>query len=45
MSDLKSRIAEGGRVIIPAKLRKQYGLKIGEEVILRPIGGFDTDIK
>lgn len=37
MSELKSKITEGGRIIIPAKLRKMFNLKIGEEVILRPM--------
>ncbi len=37
MNDLKSRITEGGRIIIPAKLRKLFNLKIGEEIILRPM--------
>ena len=38
MQVLKTRITEGGRVVIPAKLRKQFNLKIGQEIILSLIG-------
>jgi AbrB family looped-hinge helix DNA binding protein len=29
-----AKIAEGGRVVIPAALRKELGLEIGDDVIL-----------
>ena len=28
------RVAEGGRIVIPAEYRKALGLKVGDEVIL-----------
>lgn len=34
MSELKTRIREGGRLIIPAAYRKALGLKPGDEVVL-----------
>ena len=35
MPDFHSKIAEGGRVVIPADYRRALGLKIGDEVIVR----------
>ncbi len=29
---ISAHISDGGRVVIPAELRKAYGLKIGDEV-------------
>lgn len=29
------KISEGGRIVIPAEYRKQLGLEIGDELILR----------
>lgn len=31
---IRSRIAEAGRLVIPADLRRQYGLSEGDEVLL-----------
>lgn len=33
--DTTVKIADGGRVIIPAPIRKQLGIEIGDELILR----------
>ncbi len=35
MEQTTTKIAPGGRVVIPAKFRKQLGLRAGDEVILR----------
>lgn len=34
VASVKAKIAEGGRVVIPAEYRKALGLHIGDEVIL-----------
>ena len=34
MSRILTKIAEGGRVVIPSEFRKSLGLEIGDEVIL-----------
>ena len=34
MSELKTKISEGGRLVIPAAYRKALGLKPGDEVVL-----------
>ena len=34
MNDMRTRIGEGGRVIIPSIFRQQLQLKIGDEIIL-----------
>ncbi len=34
MGELKTRIREGGRLVIPAAYRKALGLKPGDEVVL-----------
>ena len=34
MSEVKTKIGEGGRVVIPARYRKSLGLKSGDDVIL-----------
>ena len=31
---LKTRITEGGRIVIPAEYRKALGLQVGDEVML-----------
>jgi len=31
---IRTRVAEGGRIVIPAEFRKALGLKVGDEVIL-----------
>jgi AbrB family looped-hinge helix DNA binding protein len=35
MSTIRARVAEGGRIVIPAKYRRALGLEVGDEVILR----------
>ena len=35
MVQFKVKLAEGGRVVIPAAYRKALGLHVGDEVILR----------
>jgi AbrB family looped-hinge helix DNA binding protein len=39
MEDVRGKIAEGGRVVIPADYRRALGLKVGDEVILRMADG------
>lgn len=39
MRDFRSKIAEGGRVVIPADYRRTLGLEIGDEVIVRMAEG------
>jgi AbrB family looped-hinge helix DNA binding protein len=35
MAGISTRIAQGGRLVIPAEYRRALGLKEGDEVILR----------
>ena len=35
MKEIRTKIAEGGRVVIPAEYRQALGLNIGDEVIIR----------
>jgi len=35
MIQIKTRLAEGGRIVIPAEYRQALGLHTGDEVILR----------
>lgn len=35
MSGISIKIAEGGRLVIPAEHRRELGLEIGDEVIVR----------
>ncbi len=35
MDTYKVKLAEGGRVVIPARFRKALGLKTGDEVLIR----------
>ena len=39
MSTLSTRLAKGGRIVIPAEFRRELGLQTGDEVILRLIDG------
>jgi len=39
MNETSTKIAQGGRLVIPAKHRRALGLKTGDEVILRVIDG------
>ena len=34
MASVKAKIAEGGRVVIPAEYRRALGLQVGDEIIL-----------
>ena len=35
MSDVSTKIAAGGRIVIPAHFRRELGADVGDEVILR----------
>lgn len=35
MSSVSTRIAKGGRIVIPAEFRKELSLKEGDEVVVR----------
>ena len=35
MSEIRTKIAEGGRIVIPAEYRQAMDLHVGDEVILR----------
>ncbi len=35
MIQIKTKLAEGGRIVIPPEYRQALGLRIGDEVILR----------
>jgi AbrB family looped-hinge helix DNA binding protein len=35
MTQVKTKVAEGGRIVIPAEYREALGLHVGDEVILR----------
>ncbi len=39
MTDIRSKITGGGRVVIPAEYRRALGLHDGDEVVLRLIDG------
>ncbi len=34
MPDIRTRVAEGGRIVLPAEYRRALGLRVGDEVIL-----------
>jgi AbrB family looped-hinge helix DNA binding protein len=34
-TSIRTRVAQGGRLVIPAEYRKALGLRVGDEVILR----------
>ena len=34
MSDIRTKIGPGGRVVIPARYRKRIGVDVGDEVVL-----------
>jgi AbrB family looped-hinge helix DNA binding protein len=35
MYQIKTKLGEGGRIVIPAEYRQALGLQVGDEVILR----------
>jgi antitoxin PrlF len=35
MNEIRTKLAEGGRIVIPAEYRQALGLRIGDEVIVR----------
>lgn len=35
MNGISTRIAEGGRVVIPVEIRRALGLETGDEIIIR----------
>lgn len=35
MIEIRARVAEGGRIVIPAEYRQALGLHVGDDVILR----------
>jgi len=35
MTQIRTKLTEGGRIVIPAEYRQALGLRIGDEVILR----------
>lgn len=35
MNGVSAKIAEGGRLVIPAEYRRELGLQVGDEVIIR----------
>lgn len=39
MTAITTRIAEGGRVVIPAEYRRALGLRVGDEVLVELEGG------
>ena len=38
-SDVSTRIAAGGRIVIPADFRRDMGADVGDDVILRLVDG------
>jgi AbrB family looped-hinge helix DNA binding protein len=39
MNGVSTKIADGGRVVIPAEHRRALGLEVGDEVIIRLVDG------
>ena len=39
ISDTATKIGLGGRIVIPAELRREIGVDVGDEVILRLVRG------
>jgi len=35
MAEIKTKLAVGGRIVIPVEYRRALGLRVGDEVILR----------
>jgi AbrB family looped-hinge helix DNA binding protein len=39
MKTFRTKLAPGGRIVVPAALRKAMGLEVGDEILLRLEGG------
>ncbi len=39
MDDMRVKIAEGGRIVIPAEARQALGVHVGDEMVLRLVDG------
>ena len=39
MKQIRARLADGGRIVIPVEFRRALGLGIGDQVVLRLEGG------
>ena len=39
MQAIKTKVSEGGRVVIPSEYRKQLGIEIGSEVTIQIVDG------
>ncbi|KAF3889122.1 MULTISPECIES: AbrB/MazE/SpoVT family DNA-binding domain-containing protein [Nostocales] len=39
MQAIKTKISEGGRIVIPSEYRKQLGLEVGDEVTIALVNG------
>jgi AbrB family looped-hinge helix DNA binding protein len=39
MGDVSTKIAAGGRIVIPADFRRELGADVGDEIILRIVEG------
>jgi AbrB family looped-hinge helix DNA binding protein len=39
MHDVSTKIAAGGRIVIPAEFRREMGADVGDDVILRMVDG------
>lgn len=35
MDDVKTKVSEGGRIVLPAEYRRALGVHVGDDVILR----------
>ena len=35
MPEIRTKLTEGGRIVIPAEYRQALGLQVGDEIILR----------